>query len=71
MRPKFTHYAFVFESRYRPKIEFRKGESMEKNNPAWLPLVMLGTTINKGTFLDQQGIAQGMMMIGKNSSTGG
>ena len=44
---------------------------MEKNNPAWLPLVMLGTTINKGTFLDQQGIDQGMMMTVKNSSTGG
>ena len=44
---------------------------MEKNNPARLPLVMLGTTINKGTFLDQQGIAQGMMMTVKNSSTGG
>ena len=44
---------------------------MEKNNPAWLPLVMLGTTINKGTFLDQQVMFQGMMMTGKNSISGG
>ena len=44
---------------------------MEKNNPARLPLVMLGTTINKGTFLDHQEMDQEMMITSKNSIFGG